>query len=117
MDKVRAREIIKQLANGVDPETGEVLSESSPFNYPDVIRALNLAAEELRDPEVASPSGNRRAAKSGQAWAPEDDERLSIEFAAVPYSNSRLTSLANQFGRSRGAIRARLIKLGHLTSV
>ena len=40
MDIIRARTIIRSLAEGVDPTTGEVLSEESVFNKPEVIRAL-----------------------------------------------------------------------------
>ena len=32
--------ILEALANGVDPVTGEVLPDTSPYNQPDVIRAL-----------------------------------------------------------------------------
>ena len=45
MDTVRAREIIRSLADGIDPTTGEVLSEESVYNKPDVIRALYTILE------------------------------------------------------------------------
>ena len=38
-------EILHALANGVDPVTGEVLPESSPYNNPAVIRALYHALD------------------------------------------------------------------------
>ena len=39
MEIERAREIIKQLADGVDPTTGEVLPRESVYNKPEVIRS------------------------------------------------------------------------------
>ncbi|WP_330927476.1 hypothetical protein [Candidatus Sororendozoicomonas aggregata] len=40
MDKEKAISIIESLANGVDPVTGEIFPSNSPYNHPDVIRAL-----------------------------------------------------------------------------
>ncbi|EGU61756.1 hypothetical protein VINI7043_21551 [Vibrio nigripulchritudo ATCC 27043] len=38
----RHLEIVEALANGINPQTGEVLPSESPYNSPDVIRALFL---------------------------------------------------------------------------
>lgn len=40
MDQEKAYSIIDALANGIDPNTGEYFPEDSPYNNPDVIRAL-----------------------------------------------------------------------------
>ena len=40
MDIIRAKEIVRTLADGIDPTTGEVLPKESVYNSPDVIRAL-----------------------------------------------------------------------------
>lgn len=40
MDIVRATEIVRTLADGVDPTTGEVLPAESVYNSPEIIRAL-----------------------------------------------------------------------------
>ncbi|WCE28467.1 hypothetical protein [Vibrio sp. SCSIO 43137] len=40
MDNEKAYSIIDALANGIDPSTGEYFPEDSPYNNPDVIRAL-----------------------------------------------------------------------------
>jgi hypothetical protein len=47
MSPNEAKSIIEALANGVDPETGEVLSAQSVFNNPQVIRALFIATNAL----------------------------------------------------------------------
>jgi hypothetical protein len=40
MFPLEAKEIIEALANGINPETGEILPAQSNFNSPQVIRAL-----------------------------------------------------------------------------
>ena len=40
MDIIRAKEIIRGLAEGIDPTMGEVLPKESVYNNPEVIRAL-----------------------------------------------------------------------------
>ena len=45
MDIIRAKEIVRGLAEGVDPTTGEVLPAESVYNSPEVIRALFTVLE------------------------------------------------------------------------
>ncbi|MBN1518007.1 DNA helicase RecQ [Candidatus Sumerlaeota bacterium] len=52
----------------------------------------------------APPANNRRGAK----WTKEEDENVRAMF----YDGLPPKEIANKFGRSRGAIRSRLIKLG-----
>jgi hypothetical protein len=40
MNPVEAKTTLERLARGIDPETGEIRAEQSPFNNPQVIRAL-----------------------------------------------------------------------------
>ncbi|ALU42046.1 MULTISPECIES: hypothetical protein [Pseudoalteromonas] len=40
MDQQQVANIVYGLANGIDPITGEILPAQSPYNHPDVIRAL-----------------------------------------------------------------------------
>ena len=40
MDQEKAYSLIDALANGIDPNTGEYFPEDSPYNHPDIIRAL-----------------------------------------------------------------------------
>ncbi len=47
MDVKEAKEIIQFLAKGIDPVTGEMFPDNSPYNHPKVIRALFVAAENI----------------------------------------------------------------------
>ncbi len=45
--------ILLQLAQGVDPETGEIYGEESPYQRPVAVRALFLALRELEHGETS----------------------------------------------------------------
>ena len=44
MDQAQALAIVRSLANGVDPESGEVFTPDSAYQRPQVVRALYEAA-------------------------------------------------------------------------
>lgn len=50
MEAAEALRIVRALAEGADPETGEMFPEDSPYQRPEVIRTLFAAAadEELK---------------------------------------------------------------------
>lgn len=48
-------EALKTLANGINPETGEVLPADSAVNRPDAIRLLFALAEEVQASSVVQP--------------------------------------------------------------
>lgn len=47
MSPLEAKLIIEALANGINPETGEILNNQSAFNNPSVIRSLFVAVKAL----------------------------------------------------------------------
>ena len=102
MDIMRARQILRSLAEGVDPTTGEVLSEENVFNKPDVIRALYTILE------VTEPKKDSLPRNAGKPWTEAEDDKLQDEFA----SNLKIADIANEHGRSYGAIKSRLEHLG-----
>lgn len=103
-----AAHIIRALITGVNPRTGELLPEDGPLNEPDVLRALFLAVEALegRALRAIKPGPPNRGAR----WTREDDEKLLELFD----SGMKISSLAQRFGRTRGAITSRLVKLDRL---
>ena len=102
MDIIRAREIIRILADGVDPATGEVLAKENVFNSPDVIRALYTVWE-----ATALQSGGPLR-NAGKVWTEIEDDKLRDEF----FQNAKITDIAKEHGRSYGAIESRLDYLG-----
>ena len=110
MTPSEARKILELLADGVDPETGEVLPGSSPYNSPMVIRALFAALNALN----ATPGQERRnpdlPPNSGKAWsAAEDSEMLALFDAGV-----QVKEIAAKHSRTPGSIASRLVRLGRI---
>ena len=124
MTPIEARQTLESLAQGVHPETREPIVPSEVLNLPQVIRALFLGARALDGlgdaaTEKASISHSSPAAvseralpaKAGKPWDSEEDEKLAQGFDA----GLSIIELAHTHERSKGAIRARLIRLGKLT--
>jgi phosphoribosylformylglycinamidine (FGAM) synthase-like enzyme len=107
MSPLHAQSIIKTLAKGIDPETGEILSKESPFNNTDVVRALNVALKHMQaahDTAQASPANN------GKPWTAEEERKLLRAYD----SGTTNASIEAAHERSAGGIAARLVKLGRL---
>lgn len=120
MDDNKALTIVSTLANGVNPLTGEVFASDSPYQSPDIVRALFAAARALsRDntQPAASNVGTNKGrgaapANVGKPWSSEEDERLIAEFDR----GRSPRELAAGHGRTLAGIEARLEKLGKLTA-
>jgi hypothetical protein len=110
MDVRDALEIVKKLADGKNPFTGEDLPQDSVYQHPQVVRALFAVVEAL---EAGGKSSRRRTdlpGNAGAAWTAEEDERLSRAFDA----GGSVEDLMTTHQRTRGAIHARLVKLGKI---
>jgi hypothetical protein len=112
MEDSKALGIVSALANGVNPLTGEVFAQGSPYQAPEIVRALHLAARALeasgraQAPQRADVPGN-----VGKPWTREEDERLLAE-----YERGRTPAeLARAHGRTVAGIEARLEKHGRLS--
>jgi len=107
-----AIKIVAALANGVDPHTGEFMQIEGPFQNPNTVRALFLAIKGLELLEAKEKRSNRLPSSAGKAWTISDDEELVKEF-----DNGRtIKELSEEHGRTVGAIRLRLTKLGKIES-
>ena len=111
MERDKALKVLKALADGIDPGTGEQFPIGSAYQYPDTVRALYYAVQVL---EGAAPPRERRAQQkknqpenAGRPWSEEEDARLALGFDA----GKTVLELADEFKRSRIAIEARLVKL------
>jgi hypothetical protein len=118
MDVVRALEIVRHLANGVDPFTGEELSWDSPLQNPEAVRALFLATAGLAKLQLRGeanrpvPKDARMPpARAGEPWSPQEDARLVKAYD----EGKTFQDLALSHQRTVGAIESRLTKLGKIT--
>jgi len=103
---------------GPDGETvSEVSGGISPVDLPAVTQALTstlaglAALRNQRTPGRSAEEKPKRYPNRGARWSAEDDERLIARYRAG--AGERV--LMEEFGRSRGGIRARLESLGELS--
>jgi hypothetical protein len=112
MDQAQALELVRSLANGVDPESGEVFPPESAYQRPQVVRALYEAASALERIERFERRRAQMPAKTGEPWSEEEDRKLLAAFDA----GRALQELASAHERTMGAVRARLLKYGRINA-
>jgi hypothetical protein len=112
MNQVEALGIVRSLANGVDPATGEVFSADSPYQRADTVRALFAATQALERAERVERRKGELPANTGQPWTEEEDRRLLAAFDA----GRGLAELAGAHSRTQAGVRARLVKYGRLAA-
>jgi hypothetical protein len=109
MNVPEARKTLRHLAEGMDPSTGELFPAESPYNHPQVIRALFVALEAFDAPNRPRKR-NDSPTNAGKAWTPEEEQQLLSAFdTGTPQKD-----LARTHGRTQAAITARLEKLGRI---
>jgi hypothetical protein len=108
MDESAATEILEALANGVDPFTGEILEQDSPFNNPIVIRALFFTLNKLKQGEPIKAINKETPVNAGNSWSNEEIVALVKEFQ----NSISVKQIAAMHGRTVGAINSRLMQIG-----
>lgn len=112
MDVQRSFAIVKALAEGTNPFTGEVLEESHVCQHPDAVRALFHASAELE--RMAKREQRLERARltlpenTGKPWSIDEDRMLLTRFR----NGVALNDMATFHNRTPGGIKARLEKLG-----
>ena len=104
----RAKVILRFLAEGADPLTGEVLPEDSVCNKAEIVRAFYCILNELES-KKKSPT-KETPENAGKPWTKEDDRKLISMFE----SGCTKKEMSSYFHRSSGGIEARLVRLGKI---
>jgi hypothetical protein len=112
MDAETALTVVRPLADGVDPMTGEALSADGPYQRPQIVRALMVAVGALEQERLREQRRQRLPGNAGMPWSTEEDEDLAREFDGGKSPGE----LAAMHGRTGSAIQARLVKLGRLSA-
>jgi hypothetical protein len=100
--------ILRALADGKHPLTGETLPDESCYQSAKVLRALLAGIEALEKAEQKKSRVLPGAA--GKPWDAGEDESLVADFE----SGTTIAALAQTHERTEGAIRSRLMRLGKL---
>jgi hypothetical protein len=109
--------VLRTLAEGFDPRTGEELPPGGLWSDPNVLRALFLAVQAMQAPpqeiHAAPPPASRRnlPENAGKAWTAAEDAQLEAEFE----TERSAKALAAIHGRTAGSMTSRLVRLGLIT--
>ncbi|MCB5195710.1 hypothetical protein [Deefgea salmonis] len=108
MSPLEAKEIIESLANGIDPDTGEILTKQSIINRRLVKKAFSVAIESLEKAVKRVERENSLPENAGSSWSEEEEETIISDYE----SGVSIKEIAAKVGRSKGAISSRLARLG-----
>lgn len=111
MEAVQATPIISLLADGIDPVTGEIYPQNSPYHHPVVIRALHVALKGLDKLEKSERRQKNLPDNAGKPWTEEEEAEL-LKLFDEGYG---ISELSRQHGRTQTAIRSRLMKAGKIS--
>ena len=112
MDDLKALGIVSALANGVNPQTGEVFDVDSPYQTADVIRALYVAVRALETTTRTKlrPGRTRLPSNAGKPRTEQEDLELLEKFD----EGLSIAELARAHDRTPAGIQARLVRHGRL---
>jgi len=121
MELEKAKEIVKVLANGMDPTTGDVLPHASPYNDPMVISGLFTVLESLRAVKRPKKTIEKRQQENIYAGRPKNaglpwTDESKTEVASRFRRGASMDELSGHFGRTKGSIVAELTKQGLIES-
>jgi hypothetical protein len=108
MEIQEALKIIKALADGVNPETGEVLAGDLVYRDPQNIRALHRAVGALEFLEERERDRRLLPKNAGKPWSSQEEAQICDELR----SGTDFKQIARTHNRSVASIVARLIRLG-----
>ena len=69
MDEEQALDLIRPLADGILPTTGEALPADSPFQHPNIVRALYLAVRALEAEAERRTRQRHLPGNAGKPWS------------------------------------------------
>jgi hypothetical protein len=129
METQKTLAILRTLADGIDPATGEPFSAGSSYQHPDTVRALFSAIRMLESPaspaqssapnsvknpapakDAAAPAPRPGQENAGRPWSQEEDVRLGSGYD----SGKSIEELAAIHKRSKWAVESRLARLGKI---
>ncbi|MFC5597078.1 HRDC domain-containing protein [Deinococcus cellulosilyticus] len=94
MDSKEALRILQLLADGVDPHSGEVFEDTSPYQHPQVVRALFHAGRALETQSGMTAEPATRPSRTEKAEKPEKPEPRELNLSELsPEERERFEKL------------------------
>lgn len=112
MEIQEALGIVRKLADGVHPETGEVLHNDSVYQHPQAVRALHRAVGALEFQEERERARKFLPANAGKPWSNQEDALICDELRR----GLTFEQIAKNHNRTTGSIISRLVRLGKISA-
>lgn len=110
MEIQEALKIMRALADGVSPETGEQLTSELVYQYAPAVRAFHRAVGALEILEERERSRRTLPANAGRSWSRAEDAQVCDELQ----KGIDFHQIAKTHNRTIGSIISRLVKLGKI---
>lgn len=107
MEIHEALEIVRKLADGLHPETGQVLQNDCLYQNPQAVRALHCAVHALELQQARERARRSLPANAGKPWTDQEDAQLHAELRR----GTSLQEIATAHNRRVGSVVARLVRL------
>lgn len=101
-------ELLHTLSQGIDFRDGEQFPHDHVLQHPEAIRALHAAVAIVRNAGSKQQTVPNTSQFQGSAWTEAEETRLIQAF----HQHQKLPELAAAHGRTIGAIKSRLQRLG-----
>jgi len=112
MEIQEALQIVRKLADGIHPETGEVLQTDCLYQQPQVVRALHCAAGALEFQDERERAKKFLPANAGKSWSNQEDAQICDELGR----GVNFQEIAKTHNRTIRSIIARLVRLGKISA-
>jgi len=112
MEIQEALTVVRKLADGIHPETGEILSSDCLYNHPQAVRALHRAIGALEFQSERERTRKFLPSNAGKPWSSQEDALICDELRR----GISFEQIARMHNRTNGSIVARLVKLGRISA-
>ena len=112
MEIQEALGIVRKLADGIHPETGEVLQNDSIYQHPQSVRALHRAIGALEFQDERERARKFLPPNAGKPWSNQEDTLICDELRR----GLSFEQIAKSHNRTTGSIIARLVRLGKISA-
>lgn len=112
MEIQEALAILRKLADGVHPETAEILQQDCLYNHPQAVRALHRAAAALEFEQERERVKKFLPSNAGKSWSSQEDSQICDELRR----GMTFEQIARVHNRTNGSIISRLVRLGKISA-
>jgi len=112
MEIQEALAVVRKLADGMHPETGELLPGDCLYQHPQAVRAMHRAMAALEFQEERERAKKFLPKNAGKAWSHQEDAEICDEIRR----GISFERIAQMHSRTNGSIIARLVRLGKISA-